>query len=108
MLVLSMRTRSLSHGNPHTNPSVRRNPGNGQLNAINTRARGDVQRLMIGSAPGDIADALGYVESAQMFSFRRENPHPARARAIDIAFLIDLHSVWISRSWIGSGIKQEL
>jgi hypothetical protein len=63
---------------------------------------------MIGPTPSDIPDALRYIERAQMSSSRRENPHSAWTRTIDIAFLIDLHTAWSSRPRVGSGIRQEL
>src|SRR5712691_8328666 len=60
---------------------------------VDARARGDVQRLVVGIAELDVGDELGGEDRAQMLALGRYDPHPARSRFPDVPLDVDLQAV---------------
>ena len=74
-----------------------------QSDAINARACGNIKRLVIAPAPRNIAYPLRNVERPEMLAFGRENPNPARTRAIQVSLFV--HLLAVGRSWPGIGCR---
>src|SRR5271169_1839388 len=60
---------------------------------VDRSPRGEEDRLQIGAAKGEVGRHLGRADHAELAAIRRKNPGPARASAIDVSLLIDLHAV---------------
>src|SRR6266850_3192366 len=60
---------------------------------VNSRPRGDVERLFVRVAESNIGGSLRCADGADMLSFRRDYPHAAGTSLVEIAHGIDSHAV---------------
>src|SRR2546422_6124453 len=60
---------------------------------VNSCARGDVERLLVGVAESNIGGSLRGADGAEMLSFRRDDPHAAGTSFVEIAPGIDSQAV---------------
>src|SRR2546428_10519860 len=64
-----------------------------QLHAIDAGAAGDVKRLAIFVAPGDVGNALGHADGSDVLAFRGNNPDTVRTGGIQVPFFIHAQAI---------------
>src|SRR4051794_38424169 len=75
-----------------------RNAGNFHLDAAEVVAAGEVERLPVATAKGDVGGRRRTMDdAAELLALRVHDPDAAGAAAIDIPFDIDLHAVGHAR-----------
>src|SRR5262249_60661059 len=74
-------------------PSMRLNPLRVHPDPVDAAAGRDVERLPVGIAEAHIGRYFGRPDGAEVFAFRRDYPHAARAGLVEIALGVDPQAV---------------
>src|SRR5882757_9699058 len=84
------------------------NSRNIHSNSVDAGARRDVKRSVVYITECDVGYKFGYENRAQVFAFRRNDPHAARAGFVHITLRVHFHAVGDSAGRIRTHVDEHL
>src|SRR5215475_9030505 len=75
---------------------------------VDTAARGDVERLLVGVAEADIGGYFRRPDGSEVLTFRRDDPHPSWPGLIEVALAIDPQAVGNAGLGLAAHVDEQL